>query len=88
MGLEGAVRLGYRRELDATRTRRAPGAVRRMVARPTNGARRSAWRVLEIDDVIDPAETRAAIVNYLARARAPGWQPAFAWTGTRSSLVP
>ncbi|MGH3375736.1 MAG: acyl-CoA carboxylase subunit beta, partial [Actinoallomurus sp.] len=57
MGLEGAVRLGYRRELAAAED---PDALfEELVARSyERGKALSAATVYEIDDVIDPAETR------------------------------
>ena len=72
MGLEGAVRLGYRKELDAiadpaARQERLRAAGRRAT---TSAARRSAPRPLfEIDDVIDPAQTRHVLIQTLARTR-------------------
>jgi acetyl/propionyl-CoA carboxylase alpha subunit/acetyl-CoA carboxylase carboxyltransferase component len=71
MGLEGAVRLGYRRELDAISdpgTRRA--RYEELVAEQyTRGQALSAAAAFEIDDVIDPADTRAVLTAVLARAR-------------------
>jgi acetyl-CoA carboxylase carboxyltransferase component len=67
MGLEGAVRLGYRRELaeaddpDALFERLVAGAYER-------GKALSAATVYEIDDVIDPADTRRWIVTALRDA--------------------
>jgi acetyl-CoA carboxylase carboxyltransferase component/biotin carboxyl carrier protein len=71
MGLEGAVRLGYRRELDAIED---PGArqarYEQLVAEQyTRGKALSTAMAFEIDDVIDPAQTRAVLVDVLARAR-------------------
>jgi acetyl-CoA carboxylase carboxyltransferase component len=60
MGLEGAVRLGYRRELDATAddTERQR-LFEELVARAYEvGKGISVASYFEIDDVIDPAETR------------------------------
>jgi acetyl-CoA carboxylase carboxyltransferase component/biotin carboxyl carrier protein len=70
MGLEGAVRLGYRRELDAIED---PGArqarYERLVAEQyTRGKALSTAMAFEIDDVIDPAQTRDILVDVLARA--------------------
>jgi acetyl-CoA carboxylase carboxyltransferase component len=73
MGLEGAVRLGFRRELeaiddDAERQR----AFEHMVARAyEHGQALNVAAHFEIDDVIDPAETRARILHALAVAPAP-----------------
>lgn len=63
MGPEGAVRLGYRRELEsiadpAERRRRFEHLVQHEQSR---GRPHNAASVFEIDDVIDPAETRAWI---------------------------
>ncbi len=68
MGLEGAVRLGYRKELEA-----APeGAARdqlfeQLVAQQyESGEAINMAQTLEIDAVIDPADTRAWLVRGLA----------------------
>jgi acetyl-CoA carboxylase carboxyltransferase component len=67
MGLEGAVRLGYRRELEAADD---PDALfEELVARSyERGKALSAATVYEIDDVIDPAETRRWIRTALRDA--------------------
>jgi methylmalonyl-CoA carboxyltransferase 12S subunit len=71
MGLEGAVRLALRKELEAIadpdeRERR----VREMTAAAERNARAlNAAQLFEIDDVIDPAETRGLIASTLAAAR-------------------
>jgi acetyl/propionyl-CoA carboxylase alpha subunit/acetyl-CoA carboxylase carboxyltransferase component len=70
MGLEGAVRLGYRKELDAigdpgARQARYAELVAEQYAR---GQAVSAAMAFEIDDVIDPAGTRAVLAGVLARA--------------------
>ncbi|RIX74364.1 carboxyl transferase domain-containing protein [Acidovorax cavernicola] len=73
MGLEGAVRLGYRKELEAA----AEGAERdalfkQLVAQQyTNGEGIHMAQTLEIDAVIDPAETRTWLVRGLASATRP-----------------
>jgi acetyl-CoA carboxylase carboxyltransferase component len=69
MGLEGAVRLGYRKELDAiadpqARRARYEALVAQYYAR---GKALSTAAVFEIDDVIDPAGTRAVLTAVLAR---------------------
>jgi acetyl-CoA carboxylase carboxyltransferase component len=65
MGLEGAVRLGFRRELDAIddpieRERRFTEMVERAYA---NGRAVNAASYFELDDVIDPADSRRWIVS-------------------------
>jgi acetyl-CoA carboxylase carboxyltransferase component len=70
MGLEGAVRLGLRKELeaiedDAARERR----VREVTAAAQENAKAiNAAMLFELDDVIDPAETRSLIASTLAAA--------------------
>jgi acetyl/propionyl-CoA carboxylase alpha subunit/acetyl-CoA carboxylase carboxyltransferase component len=71
MGLEGGVRLGYRKELDAV----ADPAQRRelydqlVAAAYERGKGLSTAAAFEIDDVIDPADTRAVITRALFPAR-------------------
>lgn len=67
MGLEGAVRLGYRKELDAEPDPAARQALfEKLVGRMyENGKALSVASVVEIDAVIDPAETRAWIIRGL-----------------------
>jgi len=67
MGLEGAVRLGYRKELAAEPTPQAQQALfAKFVARLYEGGKAmSAASVLEIDDVIDPMNTRKWILSGL-----------------------
>ena len=74
MGLEGAVRLGYRKELEAIedpadRRARYEELVAEQYAR---GRAVSTAMAFEIDDVIDPAGTRAVLAGVLARAAAGG----------------
>jgi acetyl-CoA carboxylase carboxyltransferase component len=72
MGLEGAVRLGLRKELEAIadedereqRVRDATAAAQR------NAQALNAAQLFEIDDVIDPADTRRVIIDTLAAATA------------------
>jgi acetyl-CoA carboxylase carboxyltransferase component len=70
MGLEGAVRLALRKELEAIadegeRERR----VRELTAQAESNARAlNAATLFELDDVIDPAETRSLIASTLAAA--------------------
>jgi acetyl/propionyl-CoA carboxylase alpha subunit/acetyl-CoA carboxylase carboxyltransferase component len=74
MGLEGAVRLGFRAELDAIadpESRRA--RYDELVAEYyTRGKALSTAQAFEIDDVIDPADTRQVLIGTLARAAAAG----------------
>ena len=72
MGLEGAVRLGYRKELEAETTPEAKKALfDQLVARSyERGKAVNVAQVLEIDAVIDPAETRAWLLRGL-KSRAP-----------------
>jgi acetyl-CoA carboxylase carboxyltransferase component len=71
MGLEGAVRLALRKELEAIadideRERR----VRELTAAAEENAKAlNAATLFEIDDVIDPAETRDVIARTLRAAR-------------------
>ncbi len=68
MGLEGAVRLGYRKELEAEPAGAAREALfRRLVDEQYDkGSAINMAATLEIDAVIDPAETRARVVRALA----------------------
>ena len=68
MGLEGAVRLGFRRELDAIQEETEREAVfEKMVERAyEHGKALHVAEYFEIDDVIDPADTRARLVHALA----------------------
>jgi acetyl-CoA carboxylase carboxyltransferase component len=73
MGLEGAVRLALRKELEAIadETEREQ-RVRDLTAAAEENARAlNAAALFELDDVIDPAETRAAIAATLAAAATP-----------------
>lgn len=72
MGLEGAVRLGMRKELEAiadddAREQRVREAT---AAAQENAKALNAAALFEIDDVIDPADTRALIASTLAAAAA------------------
>ncbi|PWR23309.1 acetyl-CoA carboxylase family protein [Zavarzinia compransoris] len=71
MGLEGAVRLGYRRELEAEPDPAAQKALfDRLVAQQyANGKGINMASFGEIDAVIDPAETRAWIVRGIGAIR-------------------
>ncbi|MEE2030707.1 acyl-CoA carboxylase subunit beta, partial [Rhodococcus chondri] len=63
MGLEGAVRLGFRKELDATPTPDAREELfeQLVAAAYQRGKALQAATIFELDDVIDPADTRAWI---------------------------
>jgi acetyl-CoA carboxylase carboxyltransferase component len=71
MGLEGAVRLGYRKELGAVPEGPERDALfERLVAQQyANGKALNMAATLEIDAVIDPAETRAWLARALASTR-------------------
>jgi acetyl-CoA carboxylase carboxyltransferase component len=72
MGLEGAVRLGFRRELEAIADPvEREAAFNTMVERAyEHGKALNVAAHFEIDDVIDPAHTRARIVHALRSAPA------------------
>jgi acetyl-CoA carboxylase carboxyltransferase component len=72
MGLEGAVRLGFRRELDAIADEaEREERVRELTEVAHDRAKAlNAATVFELDDVIDPAETRQTIASTLAAATA------------------
>ncbi|MDE1935605.1 hypothetical protein, partial [Bradyrhizobium sp.] len=73
MGLEGAVKLGFRNELAAIEDPAARKAkYDEMVARAyERGKALSAATLFEFDEVIDPAETRAWIMAGLRACPAP-----------------
>ena len=77
MGLEGAVRLGMRRELekiedDAERER----TVRELTEMALENAKAlNAASLFELDDVIDPADTRRMVSSTLAAAATRGPRP-------------
>jgi acetyl-CoA carboxylase carboxyltransferase component len=69
MGLEGAVRLGMAKELAALPEDEREAAVAEHTATYRKHAKAlNAARVFEIDDVIDPADTRARVAATFARA--------------------
>jgi acetyl-CoA carboxylase carboxyltransferase component len=77
MGLEGAVRLALRRELEAIADEsEREERVRAMTAAAQDNARAlNAATLFELDDVIDPAETRELIARTLAAAAQPDLPP-------------
>ena len=70
MGLEGAVRLGYKKELDAvTDPVEREALFQQLLARMYDvGKATEAAAHLEIDAVIDPADTRAVVLRAFAAA--------------------
>ncbi|BBY74417.1 putative carboxyl transferase/pyruvate carboxylase [Mycolicibacterium parafortuitum] len=70
MGLEGAVRLGLRKELEAIpdEAEREARVAAATAAAQENAKALNAAMLFEIDDVIDPADTRAVIASTLAAA--------------------
>ena len=86
MGVEGAVRLALRGELaaiddDGEREQRVKDFVAAVRA---NSSALNAATYFELDDVIDPADTRARLVQTLASVRVPPPDPA---TGRRRTMV-
>ncbi|WP_310307816.1 carboxyl transferase domain-containing protein [Hydrogenophaga laconesensis] len=71
MGLEGAVRLGYRKELEAVPEGSQRDALfeRLLAQQVTNGSAEQMATTLEIDAVIDPAHTRDWLLKGLAGAK-------------------
>jgi len=71
MGLEGAVRLGYKKELLAVAEGPEREALfeRLLAAYRERGEALNMAATLEIDAVIDPAHTRAWLVQHLGRMR-------------------
>jgi acetyl-CoA carboxylase carboxyltransferase component len=86
MGLEGAVRLGFRKELEAMEDdKERQAAFEAMVERAyAHGKALNVAAHFEIDDVIDPATTRARIVHALVAAGSPSALP----TASRSPRRP
>jgi len=67
MGIEGAVRLGYRKELEAAHEAEREALFQRLVAAAIErGQALNMASHLEIDEVIDPADTRAWLLRVLA----------------------
>jgi methylmalonyl-CoA carboxyltransferase 12S subunit len=74
MGLEGAVKLGFRKELEAIadEAERAERVRELTALAEANAKALNAAQLFELDDVIDPAETRGLIASTLAAATAHG----------------
>ncbi|MDP1532342.1 MAG: carboxyl transferase domain-containing protein, partial [Rubrivivax sp.] len=69
MGIEGAVRLGFRKELEAAPADERDALFQRLVdAAIERGQALNMASHLEIDDVIDPADTRPWLLRGLAAA--------------------
>ena len=71
MGLEGAVRLGFKKELDAQEDPKKKQALyEKLLARLYEvGRATEAASHLEIDSVIDPADTRSVVIRALRSAK-------------------
>jgi acetyl-CoA carboxylase carboxyltransferase component len=84
MGLEGAVRLGFKKELDAAGTpeEREDLEKRLIDAAYKRGSALSMASHTEIDDVIDPADTRHRLLGLLAACPTP-----LARTGKKRPMV-
>ena len=84
MGLEGAVRLGFKKELDAAGTpeERQELENRLIAAAYIRGSALSMASHTEIDDVIDPADTRQRILGLLAACPMP-----LARTGKKRPMI-
>jgi acetyl-CoA carboxylase carboxyltransferase component len=77
MGLEGAVKLGFRKELEAIADEDERAArVRDLTKLAEDNAKAlNAATLFELDDVIDPAETRAVIAATFGAAASPRREP-------------
>jgi acetyl-CoA carboxylase carboxyltransferase component len=73
MGLEGAVRLGFRKELEAVEdpVEREALFERLVAASYERGRALSMARHFELDDVIDPADSRRRVVEALRASPSP-----------------
>ena len=78
MGLEGAVRLGLRKELEpiADDDEREERVRQATAAAQENAKALNAAQLFEIDDVINPADTRQLVIDTLAAATGARNQPA------------
>lgn len=70
MGLEGAVRLGFKKELRAAESEEARAALFERLVREAyeRGKASEVAAYLEIDGVIDPADTRSTVLSAIRRA--------------------
>ena len=75
MGIEGSVRLGFKRELEAAGDGRQALFERLVQEAMTRGQALNMASHLEVDDVIDPAETRDWLARVLDRACAAPLPP-------------
>jgi acetyl-CoA carboxylase carboxyltransferase component len=83
MGLEGAVKLGFRKELEAAAEDERQALFERLLAEAiARGEALNMASHLEIDDVIDPAETRDRLVRVLTVACARPLPPRRAFIDT------
>ena len=95
MGLEGAVRLGLRRELEAiSDDDEREARVQELTEQAHENAKAlNAATLFELDDVIDPADTRGLIARTLAAAGEPdrahaaaaSWTPGSPAAASRAS---
>ena len=83
MGLEGAVRLGFRKELAAVQGAERDALFERLLSgMRERGRALNVASHLEIDDVIDPAQTRDWLLRVLATARRRALPPRRAFVDT------
>jgi acetyl-CoA carboxylase carboxyltransferase component len=83
MGLEGAVRLGFRKELAAVQGAERDALFDKLLSgMRERGKALNVASHLELDDVIDPAETRAWLLRVLAAARRDALPPRRAFVDT------
>ena len=77
MGLEGAVKLGFRRELEAIadEAERAERLESMVAAAHDHAKALNAATLFELDDVVDPAETRRLLAATFAAATAHADEP-------------
>jgi acetyl-CoA carboxylase carboxyltransferase component len=76
MGLEGAVKLGFRKELEAETDPEARVALyeKLLAAMYEHGRALNSASIFEIDEVIDPSTTRHWITTALKAAPVPHWR--------------